>query len=319
MQRKFFDYGGERRLDELPHVLATVSEPEQVRELAVTLKTEAEVLAQQPPRAAYELFVLIDNYDEFADEIEKDRDLGRDLAALARRYGRDGLHFLISGTLDGGKNDFQRRVLAANFGLALQTAQAVDTFRVARVPAALRRGELVPGRGYVIKSGQLALVQIALPYATNGLAATNGASTNGSSAADPLSSALDQRVAQICARYPDQRVSWAVATPDAAAPAASAAQPSARTQQIIKLLQAGMRKELAGLPAGAGDGNGSDGLLVAALVQQLNTDGWHDEAVLMPMLKQLWVKEHTATGLGVDVFDTDLDTVLLLLESLLPE
>ncbi len=320
MQRKFFDYGGERRLDELPHVLETVSEPEQVRELVGHLKTEAEVLAQQQPRAAYELFVLIDNYDEFADEIEKDRDLGRDLAALARRYGRDGLHFLISGTLDGGKNDFLRRVLAANFGIALQTTQAIETFRVARIPAALRRGELVPGRGYVIKSGQLALVQIALPYATNGLLALNGASANGSSAADPLPSALDRRVAQICARYPDQRVSWAVATPDAATPtAATAAQPSARTQQMIKLLQAGMRKELAGLPAGAGDGNGTEGLLVAALVQQLNSDGWHNEAVLMPMLRQLWVKEHARTGLNVEMFDTDLDTVLRLLENLLPE
>lgn len=68
-----------------------------------------------------------------------------------------------------------------------------------------------------------------------------------------------------------------------------------------------------------GDGNGTEGLLVAALVQQLNSDGWHNEAVLMPMLRQLWVKEHARTGLNVEMFDTDLDTVLRLLENLLPE
>ena len=37
-----------------------------------------------------ELFIIIDNFDDLSEEIERNRDLARDLATMARRYGRDG-------------------------------------------------------------------------------------------------------------------------------------------------------------------------------------------------------------------------------------
>lgn len=325
MQRKFFEYGGTHRLDELPHVLATISELEQVRDLMVKLQAEAEALANQPD-ANHELFVLIDNYEEFSEEIEKERNLPRDLAALVRRYGRDGLHFIISGTLDGAKSDLQRRILSANFGIGLQTAQALDTFRVARVPAALRRGELPPGRGYVVKAGQLSLIQVAIPHGTNGVAPANGngnGNRNGDNEneAEHLIQALDYWVQQLCTRYAGQQATWASGAPRPEPTQAATPQQSAKLRRMITLLQAGMRKELARLQGGNGDG--AEGWLTTALVEQMNASNWQDEALVIPLLKDLWIKEQMATGIysredAEEMFNTwDIDSVLSMLEPLL--
>jgi DNA segregation ATPase FtsK/SpoIIIE, S-DNA-T family len=317
MQRKFFEYGGKQRLNELPHVLTTVSEVEQMHELVAHLQTEATVLANQT-EATYKLFVIIDNYDEFNEEIDKDRNLIRDLATLARRYGRDGLHFIISGMLDGSKSDFQRRIQAANSGIGLQTAQALDTFRVARMPAALRRGELPLGRGYMVRSGQPTLIQVAVPWASSGFAATNGDFEN---EAEQLIQALDSRVQHICACYPDQRANWASGPVQAETTQTTAPQPTAKTQRMLALIQAGMRKELTRLQDG--NGNGAEGLLTTTLVQQMDVGNWHDEAVLMPILKDLWIKEQVATGVysaedAEDAFNTwDIDSVMDMLEHFL--
>lgn len=58
-QRKLTEYGGQRKLADLPHVLATVSEPEVLESLVEKLKTEGEHLAAGT--TARELFVFVDN------------------------------------------------------------------------------------------------------------------------------------------------------------------------------------------------------------------------------------------------------------------
>ena len=74
------------------------------------LKREVTILAEDPARR--EIFVVIDNYDDFSEENEAKHELVRDMSGLARRYGRDGLHFIIAGNLDGMVDDLAKRVQA---------------------------------------------------------------------------------------------------------------------------------------------------------------------------------------------------------------
>ncbi|HIP73560.1 MAG TPA: DUF87 domain-containing protein, partial [Anaerolineae bacterium] len=86
LQQRFILYGGERQLDELPHVVTAVTEIEQIEELVANLKRECAALAAGEDDR--ELFVFIDNFDDFVDELARMRDAERDLSSLARRYGR---------------------------------------------------------------------------------------------------------------------------------------------------------------------------------------------------------------------------------------
>ena len=135
LQQRFVDFGGEKTLADIPHVVTAVTDPEQIEPLVNNLKAECQVLAAGD--GSRELFVIIDNFDDFAEEIEKLRDASRDLSALARRYGRDGLHFIVAGNLDTS-SELRRRIQQSNYGIGLRSAQAVDTLRVTSRPAGLR-------------------------------------------------------------------------------------------------------------------------------------------------------------------------------------
>ena len=82
-QRKMIEYGGERKLTDLPFVLAAISEIEEMEGLLANLRSEGERLAG----SGRELFVFIDNFDDFSEEVETSRNLPRDLAGLVRRFG----------------------------------------------------------------------------------------------------------------------------------------------------------------------------------------------------------------------------------------
>jgi DNA segregation ATPase FtsK/SpoIIIE-like protein len=284
MQRKFFEYGGQHQLDELPHVVATISEAEQVQELIQHLKHEGDLLTAQSD-TRYEVFVLIDNFDEFSDEISRDRSANMvgELAALARRYGRNGLHFVIAGTLDGNRTDFQRRIQASNLGIGLRTDQPMTALGVTRIPAAVRNGELPPGRGYIVRSGQPTMIQVALPSAEHGTAHTGAEDDE-----ERLIHALDSWVQQICARYPKQRATWVAEPEQPAADTSSSAPQSRQVLRMIAILQAGMRKELDYLQ----EHNGKEDLLTSTLMQQIDFSSWHDETALWQHIKRIWMAEY---------------------------
>jgi hypothetical protein len=284
MQRKFFEYGGQHKLDELPHVVTTVSEVEQVKTLIERLKREGELLATQLD-TRHEVFVLIDNFDEFSDEISRDRSANTvgDLAGLARRYGRSGLHFIISGTFDSNRNDLQRRIQASNLGIGLRTEQAISALNVLRTPAAVRNSELPPGRGYIVRSGQPTMIQVALPVAEHSTA--QAAAENEE---ERLLLALDNWVEQICARYPGQRATWCEAPEMSVAKSNGSTTQSPRVKRMVAVLQAVMRKELDQLQ----EHNGQEELLTSTLMQQMDFSNWHDEAVLWQHLKHIWVAEY---------------------------
>ena len=302
MQRKFNDYGGERRLDELPHVLMAISEVEEVAELIEHLQSECEALTSQD--VEHELFIIIDNFDDFSEEIERQRDLSQTLATLARRHGGDGLHFVIGGALDSGITELKRRVQAANYGIGLRTESAVSTLKVMRTPAALRGKELSVGRGFIVKSGQPTMIQIAAPYDSLGSATTNGTSGDDE---DRLMQALDRWIADILERNKKhnegQVASWASGQPKQTGLQPGATPQSEKLVNMLTLLQAGMQQEIAHLK----ENNGSDNLVTETFIQQ-NT-GTLTEETVMGMLKQVWLNEQRRMGMPEEFIQTMYETM----------
>ena len=203
LQQKFFTYGGNRTLGELPHVITTISEIEELEAFLINLKNECDVLTTEG--TAHEVFVIIDNFDDFSDELKQARDADKELATIARRYGRDGIHFVISTMPDSsvGVNEFKRRVQSANYGIGLQSAQSLDVLRVTRRPAAAFRGKALPvGRGFIVKSGQPTMIQVASPYEGVGVGIGEYEEE------ERVAQALDAWVERICAMYPDEQAAW---------------------------------------------------------------------------------------------------------------
>ncbi|MFZ4657928.1 MAG: FtsK/SpoIIIE domain-containing protein [Caldilineaceae bacterium] len=205
LQGRFVNYGGKQQLRDLPHVLTTVYEIEEVVGLVERLKRECAALATS--ESGSELFVVIDDFDDFSELLEDQRSLGRELANLARQFGRVGLHFVVAGALEGNHTEFRRQVQSSNYGIGLRVAQSVDTLRVLRRPPALQDRELTVGRGFVVRSGQATLIQVAAPYAMH----TEEPLTDldDDAAAEQKSQALDSWVKLIKVKHSGQQALWA--------------------------------------------------------------------------------------------------------------
>lgn len=156
------DYRGSHSLGDIPHVLSVVSEADQMTDLIAHLTYEYETLppGQAPAR---ELFIFIDNYDDFGD-LKPDTEL---LTRLTRsKPGRSPIHFIISGTplaMRGG-DDFLRRVTQSRFGIATNGDAVTESPHNANLPRSLRNAELPAGRGFIVRSGIVATTQLAMPY-----------------------------------------------------------------------------------------------------------------------------------------------------------
>lgn len=192
-QTRFFRYGGRSQLDSLPHIKATASDSEQFEEIVARLRSEMErratIQAGEP-----EIFVLIDNYDDLAGNLSG-RGLSRELALLARRYGADGLHFIIAGsnTIARSGDDFARQLLMSRFGLGLDNSDApVALGARLRIGGSVR--DFPPGRGFLVRSGQASLVQIATPQHPD----------------QDMGTSLDGWVAGLVSRYPAKRDEWII-------------------------------------------------------------------------------------------------------------
>jgi len=193
-QSRLFRYGGAHTLDELPHTLAAVNDSGQI--IDVVRKLEAEFAGRRSNLTpGPDIYVLLDNYDDldFTMRVERDlRDLFVQLGGLARKYGQDGLHFIVSGTITGLNmmpNDFIRQVLAPRFGLVLDASEAPSMLGFRLRPTGTQ--EFPPGRGYLVRSGKAALLQVATPQ----------------DIADSVEHSLDMWVEKIYQRYPE-RSSW---------------------------------------------------------------------------------------------------------------
>ncbi|HEX9371600.1 MAG TPA: FtsK/SpoIIIE domain-containing protein, partial [Roseiflexaceae bacterium] len=308
LQRKFAEYGGARTLADLPHVLSCITEIEQIEDLLARLKAECEVLSVEPSDRA--IFVLIDNFDDFSEEIENQRTLGRDMANLVRRYGRDGLHFVVAGTPEAGASELKRRIQGSNYGIGLRTASAVDMLRVMRTPAALRNKELPIGRGFVVKSGQATMIQVASPYDE-----VSGADAGGAGDDDEKRArTLDGWIESIGARYAGIRAAWSAAPDRAPAPSEAAPGQRQRADRVRVLVWADVRREIEHLK----QGNGAEVLMIEKIAQ-MDAESWHQPEVRLGLLKELYLKQQQALGMDVDVAKSmadlyDEESLLLALE-----
>ncbi len=184
-----FNYGGEHSLSELPHVLMTIAEPEEMDELMKHLDYEFRDMEPEnmPPR---ELFIFIDNYDDFQElnpKIER-------LAGLTRTSPeRPVLHFIVCGSDNAMRsmNDFLRRI--SRHGLSMDNKSVQNQPFNVSLKRQLRDAELPIGRGFVVRSGKPFMLQVALP-ATSERA---------------IIEVLDNYIAQVERRFTDvPRAAW---------------------------------------------------------------------------------------------------------------
>jgi hypothetical protein len=297
-QRRFADYGGERSLEALPHVAAVIREIEELETLLPALQAEAVSLAGR--ESVREVFCLIVNFDDASDEIETNRSLGRELALLARRYGRDGFHFVIAGPMAGTPTELRRRVTSAGLGVGLQSESALDSLRVARRPARLGDRELPVGRGYLVRSGQPSLIQVANPY--------TGFANGGSPAADMedeecLAQALDAWIALVEERFPSQKASLGGQPAPTGAGGASTPERSQSERAVHRtLLQRVLKWEADRLTKVA------DSVpIVTSALARTNAARWEEEQALGQLLRAVWREEKRVQGLPEETLQSLLE------------
>jgi DNA segregation ATPase FtsK/SpoIIIE-like protein len=280
LQRKFVGYGGHRRLNDLPHVKAVAFDLDELEQMTAKLTSMVKQLAT-PDDQAREIFVLIDNFDDAVAEMENSA-VARDLGLLVRRNAHLGLHVVVVGGRGASAFELQRRIRSAGFGVGLRTAEAVSALDASRTPAGLRTGaELAVGRGYVVRSGQTMLIQMANPYEDVGTPSRNGVVKSGNDAAEDgdgneaAVQALDAWIERIRAKYGGYPPGWD-ALAEEGAPTTTVAVPlNPRLVELGDLVRQLARWELGQLKS-----TPSLEPLVSLAVAQFLPESWSDEPKL---------------------------------------
>ena len=164
-QQRLFRYAdSERNLSKLPHVLNVVSNIEQLEGLAEQLELEF----SESNHAGRRIFVLIDNYDDLSLGLGMSNPLYNRLGELAHRHGVDGLHFIVTGSINVSRtnDNLLRHIKAPRYGLGLDASEAPQALNASRFRSNPDL-EFPPGRGYLVKSGRYSLIQVAAPLVDN--------------------------------------------------------------------------------------------------------------------------------------------------------
>ena len=172
--RRFFNFGGAEgnSLDQLPHVLATVTNAEEMDAVVKRLHAEYD----EPVRNLLKgksngfepqdnqkrsIFVIIDHYDD-ADLLSSS---GLGLSGLSEVGKGHNLYFVIGGSLDilrDSSDQLRRRAESARYTLVLQDFEAVRYMGVRGDLTANQ--ELPPGRGFLVKAISASMVHVCLPF-----------------------------------------------------------------------------------------------------------------------------------------------------------
>ncbi|MCJ7677285.1 MAG: hypothetical protein MUO35_06150, partial [Anaerolineales bacterium] len=171
--RRFFNYGtgGDSSLDRLPHVLATVTNADELDAAVRRLSAEYddEVIKSLRGKTGFKpvdnakrsIFVIIDHYDD-ASILNRS---GVGLAGLSVIGKGKNLHLVVAGSTDilrGSGDDFRRRVESSRYTLVLQDVEQVRYMGIRGDFSGYK--DLPPGRGFLIKAVSAPLVQIAMPF-----------------------------------------------------------------------------------------------------------------------------------------------------------
>jgi DNA segregation ATPase FtsK/SpoIIIE-like protein len=255
-QSRLFDYRGDLSLERLPQVVWTLSDMDQFDGFCNWLEAECAQLST----TEHAIFVLIDNFEEFSEELEADNKRAKRLAKIVRRHGRDGLHVVIAAGIENTNTDLRRKIQSSGYGLGLRTSTALSPLKVMRFPAGLEGRELPLGRGYLVKAGQTTLVQIATPHLLDPTGEEE----------QQIAAALDQWVAQIAARHPRRAIS--IPIPE------TPLDPAIVKLQIL-VQRTAQHLHGTGTPAG---------VAFASQIDELADDVWENREVLVNMLRTAW-------------------------------
>jgi len=157
--KRMFDYGGKLSLSDLPHVDYAISE--QNKDDMTSMMAHIQKIYSQPGKKP-EIYVIIDNFDDFRDLANNQQQT--DIADMSRKYGAEGLHFVISCLPGSMSDDLRKNIGKSRYGLALDPNTATNTPFNARIPRKLQEAELPVGRAFLILSGRVNILQIATPY-----------------------------------------------------------------------------------------------------------------------------------------------------------
>ncbi|HRW09494.1 MAG TPA: FtsK/SpoIIIE domain-containing protein, partial [Caldilineaceae bacterium] len=251
LQARFADYGGNQNLQALPHTVAYITDAEELPGLTQQLDNECQVLSTASNNR--KIYIVVDNFDDLGEELLSSRDndvrdAGNALVRIARRMGPNGVHFVTAGSF-ATTSDLGRIVRASNFGIGLRTGDSLNALNVNTVPANIRDREFNIGRGFVARSGQISMLQVATPYQDDGHIDVDESIEEAETRAV---AALDQWVSEISAQwqaYP--AATWSapieVENEEAGEGAATSKlvqSESKEVRQLKTLLQKAMRWEL---------------------------------------------------------------------------
>ncbi len=172
--RRFFNFGAGdgNSLDQLPHVLATATNAEELDRVVKRLYAEydenvRELLGNRTngfkpqDNQKRSILVIIDHYDD-ADLLSS---TGMGTLGLSEVGKGQNLHFVIAGSTDimrDSSDKLRRRAESARYTLVLQDWEQVRYMGV-RGDLAVNK-ELPPGRGFMVKAISASMVQVCNPY-----------------------------------------------------------------------------------------------------------------------------------------------------------
>ncbi|MBA4384281.1 MAG: hypothetical protein C0410_06065, partial [Anaerolinea sp.] len=188
--------GSDTSLRDLPHVVQSIENLEQLDDLLVNLKIECADFESNPKRR--KIMIFIDNYDTFTDEsYNKKMSFFEETSALIRNYQTSGIFLVVAGSsgILNSSDDLRKVFTAPNFGLALKSEDAVSRLN-GKFPRSLADVELPMGRAFIVRSGITSMLQLATPYAND----------------EDIEGSLDQWIKRIKDHYPMNNIQWLAAT-----------------------------------------------------------------------------------------------------------
>ena len=184
--------GSETSLSNLPHVVDTIADVEELEHFLVNMQVECSDFENNPKRR--KIVIFIDNYDFFSDEASRNRTpFFDDLSALVRKYQTSGVYVIIAGSVSilNTQDSLRRVVTSPNFGIALKNSNSVNRLN-GKFPRSLADVELPMGRAFTVRSGVTAMFQIATPYPND----------------ENIEGSIDSWVISIKQRYPQEKSQW---------------------------------------------------------------------------------------------------------------
>jgi DNA segregation ATPase FtsK/SpoIIIE-like protein len=187
--------GSGSSLRDLPHVVQTIDNTEQLDEFLENLKVECADFDANPRRR--KIMIFIDNYDIFSEESSsKKAAFFEGMSSLVRNYQTAGVFLIVAGSLGivNASDDLRKVFMAPNLGIALKDADAVNRLN-GKFPRSLADVELPMGRAFIIRSGITNMLQLATPYAND----------------EDIEGSLDRWVMRIKELYPQKKAQWLAA------------------------------------------------------------------------------------------------------------